>query len=199
MPTKPDPTQETYDTFAAQIAERFWKSDLTRIWNAFSTQLEPGAWIADLGCGGGRDTGQFSGRGYRTVGMDYSHGMLLQASQLAPAPYVQGDLRSLPFANSSFDGAWMNASLLHVPRDEAPGVVAEAGRILKPGGVLYLGVKEGQGEIWEQREGMRFFIFFQLEEIHAMLQSAGFTILETWREPTKKVTWINLLAHKTPC
>jgi len=195
MPANSDPTHETYDKFAARIAERFWETELPRAWDAFCARLPEGAVVADLGCGAGRDTGQFAGRGLWTVGMDYSYGMLLQAAQRAPAPYVQGDMRCLPFADAALDAAWVNASLLHIPRAQAPGVLAEVWRVLKPGGVLYLSLKEGEGETWEQREGMRFFTFFGLEEVHALLSDAGFTLLEEWIEPAKKVTWINLLAR----
>ncbi len=197
MPTNPDPTQQTYDEYAAQIAERFWETELPRAWDAFCARLPEGAMVADLGCGAGRDTGQFTGRGYWTVGMDYSYGMLVQAAQRAPAPYTQGDLRQLPFADVSLDAAWVNASLLHIPRAQAPGVLAEVRRVLKPGGVLYLSLKEGKGEVWEQREGMRFFTFFGVEETRTLLKDAGFTLLEEWIEQTPRVTWINLLARKT--
>jgi SAM-dependent methyltransferase len=106
-------------------------------------------------------------------------------------------LRSLPFADAVLDAAWVNASLLHISRAQAPGVLAEVRRALKPGGVLYLSLKEGDGEVWEQREGMRFFSFFRVEETHEMLAEAGFTLLDEWIEPTKKVTWINILAKKS--
>jgi len=197
MPTNPDPTQQTYDEFAAQIADRFWETELPRAWDAFCARLPQGAMVADLGCGAGRDTGQFTGRGYWTVGIDYSFGMLRQAVQRAPAPYAQGDFRHLPFAKASLDAAWVNASLLHIPRAQAPGVLAEVWRVLKPGGVLYLSLKEGKGETWEQREGMRFFTFFGLEEAHTLLAETGFALLAEWIEPTPKVSWINLLAQKT--
>lgn len=197
MPNNPDPTRQTYDTYAAQIAERFWKTDLSRSWDAFGARLPEGALVADLGCGPGRDTGHFTGRGFQVVGMDYSYGMLRQAAERAPAPYTQGDLRTLPFASGAFQGAWMSASLLHIPRGQVPGVLAEVRRVLKPEGVLYLGVKEGEGEVWERREGERFFTFFRVDEIHALLTSAGFTLLEKWLDHTPKVTWINLLARNT--
>ena len=195
MPADPDPTQQTYDEFAAQIADRFWETDLVRAWDAFCALLPEGATVADLGCGGGRDIGQFTRRGFTTTGMDYSFGMLRQAAQRAPAPYTQGDLRQLPFADAAFDAAWVNASLLHIPQAQAPGVLVEVNRVLKPAGVLYLSLKEGDGEVWEQREGMRFFSFFRLEEVHTLLDGAGFTLMEEWLEPTKKVTWINILAR----
>jgi ubiquinone/menaquinone biosynthesis C-methylase UbiE len=195
MPAKPDPTQETYDTYAALIADRFWETKLPLAWDAFCARLPKGAIVADLGCGAGRDTRQFTGRGFWTAGLDYSFGMLVQASQRAPAPYTQGDLRSLPFADAVLDAAWVNASLLHIPRAQAPGVLAEVRRALKPGGVLYLSLKEGEGEKWERREGDRFFTFFRVEEIHALLADAGFGLLEEWIDHTSKVTWINLLAR----
>ncbi len=192
--TKPDPTTETYDQFAAQIAERFWETDLTHIWEEFCGLLSAGSPILDAGCGAGRDAAQFRSRGFPVVGMDLSLGMLLEASRRAPGPYVAGDMTALPFSGSSFEAAWVNASLLHLQRSSAPGVLAGINALLKPGGVLYLSLKEGEGEIWEQREGQRFFTFYQIEETIQLLEQAGFSLLKTWTEPAKSFNWLNFLA-----
>lgn len=192
-----DQTRTSYDEKAAQIAEGFWNTDLTEIWNIFCAGLAEGAKIADIGCGGGRDTGYFLNHGFRAVGLDYSHGMLLEALQRAPAPYLQGDMRALPYAAGAFDAAWVCASLLHLPRAAAPGVVAELYRVLKPGGNLFLGVKEGKGEGWDFRKGKRFFTYYQEEEIRRLLSSAGFEIIQLSKDADETVSWLNTFARKT--
>ena len=193
-----DQTRTSYDANAAQIAEGFWNTDLTEIWNTFREGLPEGAKIADIGCGAGRDTDFFTQHGFWTVGLDYSHGMLREAIRRAPAPYQQGDMRALPYAAGAFDAAWVCASLLHLPRAAAPGVAAELSRILKPGGKLFLGVKEGKGEGWDFRKGKRFFTYYREEEIRSLLTTAGFEITRLIREPGKTVAWLNTFARKTP-
>lgn len=194
--TKPDPTTETYDQFAAQIAERFWQTDLTHIWEEFCALLPAGARILDVGCGAGRDAAQFRGRGFRVVGIDMSYGMLQEAMRRAPGAYIAADMAAMPFNWSIFDAVWLNASLLHLPRSAAPGVLTEIHALLKPGGILYLSLKEGQGEIWEQREGRRFFTFYQAEEVIQLLEQAGFSLLKSWTEPAKSFNWLNFFSRK---
>ncbi|MBN2043799.1 MAG: class I SAM-dependent methyltransferase [Anaerolineales bacterium] len=187
-------TRQTYDRHAAGIAGRFWDTDLSHIWEAFCGMIPPMSRILDLGCGSGRDAAVFTALGHWVAGMDFSMGMLREAARRAPGNYLQGDMTCLPFAPASFDAAWLNASLLHLPRQLAPGVLAEVREVLKPGGVLYLSLKEGQGEFWEQREGQRFFTLFGVDEVGGLLVEAGFRIEWQWVEPAEKASWINTLA-----
>ena len=195
--TKPDPTTETYDQFAAQIAERFWETDLSHIWEEFCDFIPNQGGILDVGCGGGRDAAQFRARGFRVVGMDLSFGMLLEAARRAPGNYIAADMTAMPFSKSSFEAAWANASLLHLPRSAAPGVLAWIHTLLQSGGVLYLSLKQGEGEIWEEREGQRFFTFYQTDEIIQLLEKAGFNLLKIWTEPAKSVNWLNTFSKKS--
>lgn len=192
MPTT-DPTTETYDQHAAVIADRFWSVDLSHIWDRFCSKLSDRALVLDLGCGPGRDCAALLARGCRVVGIDLSAGMLREAARRAPGDYVQGDMRRLPFAGR-FDGLWANASLLHLPRAEAPAALSEMRRALRPDGVLYLSVKLGDGEEWEQREGRRFFTYFSRPETLLLVEQAGFLIRVDWVEAAKKHDWLNLLA-----
>lgn len=189
-------TRKTYDQHAAVIADRFWDGDLSNSWEAFDAMIPRGARILDLGCGSGRDVAVYTKMGHWVAGMDLSMGMLLEAIKRAPSSYLQGDMNHLPLKPASFDAAWMSASLLHLPREAAPGVLAGVNRVLKPEGVLYLSLKEGEGEFWEQREGERFFTYFGVEEIGGLLIEAGFQIEWQWVEPTKKHDWIDSLALK---
>jgi ubiquinone/menaquinone biosynthesis C-methylase UbiE len=197
MPSKSNPTRETYDQFADQIADRFWSVELPEQWEAFSAILPPGAKVLDLGCGAGRDTAHFAGRGFWTVGLDLSRGMLLEAMTRAPGMYLEGNMSRLPFGLDTFDAVWMNASLLHLPRDLAPAVLSGVNQTLKPGGVVYLSLKIGRGEEWETREGERFFTYYQPDEVAALLNQTGFIVTRQWIEEAKKVTWMNVLGNSS--
>ena len=194
--TKSDPTRDTYDQFAAQIAERFWKIDLTHIWEEFCNLLPTGARILDVGCGPGRDSAHFNSLGNWSVGVDLSIGMLLEAIRRTSGYFVQGDMNALPFHPTSFDAAWVEASLLHLPRSAAPVALAEIHTVLKPDGLLFIALKKGKGEMWEQREGLRFFTFYEDEELAKLLDRAGFALEKLWTDITPKQGWINLLARK---
>lgn len=77
------------------------------------------------------------------VGIDLALMMLAVANQrLAASPhvgrvsFVHGDAKSLPFDDASFDTVFSNTSLHHLP--EPRPMLAEAWRVLKPGGVLLI-------------------------------------------------------------
>jgi 2-polyprenyl-6-hydroxyphenyl methylase/3-demethylubiquinone-9 3-methyltransferase len=94
-----------------------------------------GAVLVDLGCGGGLLAPHIADKGYRHVGVDLIVSGLEQASAHGVAP-VLADARRLPFADSTADVVSAGELLEHVP--DWPAVIAEACRILKPGGWLVL-------------------------------------------------------------
>ncbi|MFJ6833423.1 methyltransferase domain-containing protein [Streptomyces sp. NPDC091209] len=92
--------------------------------------------LLDLACGTGIVTRRLvAGRpGLRATGTDAAYGMARRAAARLPGSVVLADCRRLPFPNGSFDAVsaiW----LLHLLGDAGP-VVAEAARVLRPGGVF---------------------------------------------------------------
>jgi 2-polyprenyl-6-hydroxyphenyl methylase / 3-demethylubiquinone-9 3-methyltransferase len=95
----------------------------------------PGSLLLDLGCGAGLTAPHVAGRGHRHVGLDLSAPALAQAREHGVAP-VRGDVQRLPFADGVADVVLAGEILEHVPDPER--VVAEACRVLRPGGTLVL-------------------------------------------------------------
>jgi 2-polyprenyl-6-hydroxyphenyl methylase/3-demethylubiquinone-9 3-methyltransferase len=95
----------------------------------------PGAVLVDLGCGGGLLAPHVAGKGYTHIGVDLVVSGLEQAAAHGVAP-VLADVAHLPFADGSVDVVSAGELLEHVP--DLPGTVAEACRILRPGGWLVL-------------------------------------------------------------
>jgi len=105
-----------------------------------------GVSLLDYGCGAGDLMRVLAGLGGRAsfTGCDVSTGMLAEAAArwpatLGPAPALapQAGART-PFADRQFDVATISAVLHHVPVPERPAVYAELGRVLRPGGRLYV-------------------------------------------------------------
>ncbi len=94
-----------------------------------------GAVLVDLGCGGGLLAPHVADKGYRHVGVDLIRSGLEQAAAHGVAP-VQADVGRLPFADGVADVVSAGELLEHVP--DWPAVIAEACRILRPGGWLVL-------------------------------------------------------------
>ncbi len=200
----PDPTEQTthtYDQHAATYAALNASADpILPLLDRFCAQLPTGApqggVVLDVGCGHGRDAALFAARGYRVLGLDRSIGQLTVAREQAPgAGFLLGDMRRLPCRSDAVDGLWACASLPHLPRDQAPLALAEFRRVLKPGGLLYLGVKAGDGERWVASEhfdgAARFFTFYGAADIEAQAGDAGFNVVERFESEG----WINLFAR----
>ncbi|MFW3475247.1 class I SAM-dependent methyltransferase [Streptomyces microflavus] len=90
--------------------------------------------ILDIACGTGIVTGRLLRPGRTVVGVDRSPGMLGLAGRRVPGGVVRGDATRLPFASDAVD-AVVIVWLLHLLPHPEP-VLAEAARVLRPGGVL---------------------------------------------------------------
>ncbi|MFI9208225.1 class I SAM-dependent methyltransferase [Streptomyces sp. NPDC053253] len=90
--------------------------------------------LLDLACGTGLVTERLARPGLRVYGADAAHAMLRTATGRLPGRTVRADARRLPLPDASVD-AVSAVWLLHLVRF-APEIVAEAARVLRPGGVL---------------------------------------------------------------
>lgn len=199
MPDKQDSTKrtmETYDQSAASFADNFWRASLEQVWNTFSEMMPPGGMILDLGCGAGRDVARFNQGGFLAIGADLSMGLLKEAHSRTGGEFVQSDMRAIPFGSAQFDGVWVCASLLHIPRPHAPNVLAQTFRVMGLGSIIYIAVKQGDGEDWEEREGPRFFVFYQEDELVEMIRATGFSMETSWITEAGGQPWINVIARK---
>ncbi|NBE96825.1 methyltransferase domain-containing protein [Nonomuraea sp. KC401] len=93
--------------------------------------LVPGGTLLDVACGTGLVSGELARRGLRVLGVDASAGMAGVAA--GRVPVVLGDGFLLPVGDGSVD-AVTTIWLLHLLDDARP-VIAEAARVVRPGGV----------------------------------------------------------------
>jgi cyclopropane fatty-acyl-phospholipid synthase-like methyltransferase len=70
-----------------------------------------------------------------------------------------------------YDGIWANASLLHLKKSSLPNLIPKLKSLLNKNGLIYLGVKEGNKEGFEESKRhpntTRFFSYFTKEEIES--------------------------------
>lgn len=109
-------------------------------------RLPPDSLILETGCGLGHDGLELLRSGYRLVETDIAPGQLREARRMhrecgfsASSAHLLADAENLPFATGSFDGAFMVASLHHLPDPLAS--LKEIRRVLRPGGVFVLGTE----------------------------------------------------------
>jgi ubiquinone/menaquinone biosynthesis C-methylase UbiE len=100
--------------------------------------------LLDVGCGFGRHAVPLAAEGLHVVGVDRSASLLAEgrrrAGEDAPWPrFVEADYRELPFDDESFDAALnLYTSLGYLGDEEDTRVLAEIGRVLRPGGRLVI-------------------------------------------------------------
>jgi 2-polyprenyl-6-hydroxyphenyl methylase / 3-demethylubiquinone-9 3-methyltransferase len=94
-----------------------------------------GAVLVDLGCGAGLMAPHVAGKGYRHVGVDLTASALVQAAEHGVVP-VRGDVTAVPLRDGCADVVTAGEILEHVT--DLPAAVAQACRLLRPGGLLVL-------------------------------------------------------------
>jgi demethylmenaquinone methyltransferase/2-methoxy-6-polyprenyl-1,4-benzoquinol methylase len=92
------------------------------------------ALVLDLACGTGDLCTELQARGYRTVGFDFSHGMLAAAT--TQSPLVEADVLRLPVRDAGADGAVCGFALRNVV--SLPDLFAELRRVVRTGGRIAL-------------------------------------------------------------
>jgi SAM-dependent methyltransferase len=91
----------------------------------------------DVGCGIGLLHRYLLGTGTKIIGTDVSSDALAEAKKRNPtADYHVYDGKILPFSSGSFDLVLAVTVMHHVPPDQWQEFVAEAARVLRPGGVF---------------------------------------------------------------
>lgn len=91
----------------------------------------------EIGCGTGTHAARVRSLGWLPVGIDLSAGMLGHARTRLPIARANGE--SLPFGDESF--ASVLAVMIHTDVSDYPAVLAEARRVLVPGGYfVHIGV-----------------------------------------------------------
>jgi SAM-dependent methyltransferase len=99
-------------------------------------RFAPGDRVIDLGCGSGRSILWNAASGASFTGVDVSPFFAHEAR--ATADLALGDLRQLPFADGAFTKAYALDVLEHLSPDALDAMLAEAARILAPGGALFV-------------------------------------------------------------
>jgi len=99
-------------------------------------RLGSGDRVVDLGCGSGRSLLWNAASGATLVGVDVSPFFAQEAR--ASADLALGDLRQLPFADATFTKAYALDVLEHLSPAALDAMLAEAARVIEPGGVLFV-------------------------------------------------------------
>ncbi|MCC6847812.1 MAG: metalloregulator ArsR/SmtB family transcription factor [Deltaproteobacteria bacterium] len=139
--------------------------------------LDPDWTVGDLGCGTGQIAEALAPWVKRVIAVDESAAMLRAAKRrvraLAAVEVRRGALEALPIEDASLDAVTCVLVLHHVPAPER--ALAEAARVLRPGGRLLLtDMMPHDREAYRHQMG-HVWLGFSEAEIQRYLADAGFT------------------------
>lgn len=199
--------QETYNRIAydwhRQHQSDNWWIDGTEKFISF---LKPGALVLDVGCGGGTKSKYLAGRGLRVVGIDFSEKMIEIAKQELPSgTFLVMNLHNANGLDHVFDGIFLQAVLLHIPKQEVKTTLEKLVKKLQSGGYLYVAVKERKPKGIEEEVKVerdfgyryaRFFSYFTLDELNNLLISLGFEIHYRTIVASQRIRWIQMIGRR---
>jgi ubiquinone/menaquinone biosynthesis C-methylase UbiE len=134
--------------------------------------------ILDCGAGGPvPPVALFHQHGFEAWGIDVSDVQLQKAEAFSQERGLdlhlrQGDMRHMPFEDESFDYVYEHYAMCHLSKKDTAVAVGEMHRVLKPGGLCFLGFismdswpkanfgqEKEPGEFWSQEHGDRHSMF----------------------------------------
>ena len=199
MGRKSDKSIQYYEEHADEYAAIANSVSLdNNIYRAFTDLIPACGRVLDLGCGSGRDTKYFAGHGFSVTPMDGSMEMCRKTEEYTGIPAIHKTFDELSAADT-YDGVWANASLLHVPAAQLPGVLHRIAVSLRRDGIMMASFKAGTGE---REDGVRHYTDFTEVGIRKSgLFNADFTIIEIIRTDDSVpgrggFAWTNVIARK---
>ena len=180
MCPKINPTIRTYDAihdlYDAETRD-FWEKFPAATVREFVSRLH-GKDVLNLGSGPGRDSLILREHGLSVTCIDGSKEMVEMTSRLG-FKSIQADLRDLNLAGL-YDGIWAYSSLIHLTFDESKTLLEKIHNLLRPGGILFLGLIEGKG--YETRNVAnssytRYFEYYYENKVESLLHGTGMKIV----------------------
>ena len=167
-------------------------------------QLPNDSLIVELGCGPGT-TAATVVENHRYVGVDLSSSQLaLARSKIPSARLIQADMTAVAFRPGTVHAVLAFYSLIHVPRDEQPGVLHAMVQWLRPEGLAVFNMTAGYGDpggvyAWIDDVPM-YWSGYDADTNLRLVQDAGFVVdrhevLENF-EDDETVRFLWILARK---
>jgi 2-polyprenyl-3-methyl-5-hydroxy-6-metoxy-1,4-benzoquinol methylase len=174
--------------------------------NKYISLFKEGDSILDLACGAGTKTKYLAKNNFKILAIDFSDKLIDIAKKEVPeADFLVCDFYDLKPIQELFDGIFMQAALLHVPKKNINKVLIGLSEKIKKGGYLYISVKEQRPNGAEEEtvsendygyEYERFFSYFTKDELEGYLKNCGFEIFFSDVINAGQSKWIQVIAQK---
>jgi SAM-dependent methyltransferase len=198
-------TVASYDTFAEdyRAGTQEMPGEVRAAIEQFVTAVDAGSRVLEIGSGPGRDALALeeAGLSVRRTDITPAFVRMLRADGFAADVLDPlSDNLDDPERDAPYDGVWASASLVHARREDLPIVLSALARATRPGGVLHLALKEGDGARFSTHGhvgGPRHFTFWREEPLRAVLEDAGWVVDDVRRAPgLRNETWLDVQASR---
>lgn len=202
-------TVAAYDAYADAFADGIRAAvDLAEEQNhAFAAMVGAGARVLEIGSGSGRDADLLEELGLDVRRTDITPAfveLLRSQGQVADVldPLLD-DLDDPARPGTPYDGVWASASLLHVDRADVPMLLGRLAAATKPGGVLALSLKEGDGEAWSTHgyvAAPRRFVYWREQQLREVLEASGWDVIDLGRSTSGRTgePWLDARVRRRP-
>ncbi len=198
---------ETYNQIASDWTwdhkEDTWWVPVT---DRFIRLLKPGNLVLDVGCASGLKSRLMLEKGLNVVGIDFSEKMIELSKEKVPGgTFLVCDLKQVNTLPYEFDALFLQAVLLHVPKKDVLTVLRQMLTRLKPGGYVYIGVKERRNDQPEEEmvtendygyEYTRFFSYFTMDEVQAYFRELHVDLVFSEITSSGKTNWLQVIGKK---
>jgi SAM-dependent methyltransferase len=181
-----DAVEELGRRYAIPAACRGSASPAALAWLAEACELTAGTRLLDVGAGAGGPAAWAAERfGVRPILLEPMRAAGRAAARLFGLPVITADGTRIPLRNASVDAAWCLGVLCTV--EDKAGLLDEIHRVLVPGASLGLLVVVAQGpQSLQAPDGNHFP---SQDELVALLDQTGFTLLEQTTRPDGPLSW----------
>ena len=193
--------KEVYDQYGDALAAKYANTFPHRVKEHAKRFMHAlhGKTILDVGCGPGTHAEFFNRIGLDVTCVDVSETMLKKCESKGLKTLLV-DLQEMQFPDRTIDGIWAVSSIIHIRKQNLPAVIKKWHRMLRPEGMVFIAVKEGEKEGFECTKELpqapRWFAYFSDEEVRRLV-APFFEIVFYSREPTETGTvYLNYLMRK---
>ncbi|MEO5535086.1 MAG: methyltransferase domain-containing protein [Pseudolysinimonas sp.] len=191
-----DITIASYQDAAAVYLERSRRPSaaLTGYLDEFA-RLTRGGPVLELGSGPGWDAEYLAGLGIHVTLSDATPAFV-ERLRAAGHDALTLDVRSDPLGGP-YRGILADAVLLHLDRIDFARALRACRAAVEPTGTLGITLKEGDGSGWSTTkiDQPRFFTYWQIDDVRAELEAAGWTDIVIERIAGSRETWLFVIAR----
>lgn len=197
-----DPTDETLRVYEQQ-ADRYATTSVSSVRAAVASLLDavvahlpPGGRVLEVGTGPGVEAAYLEQRGVAVDRTDataaFVQRLRAEGHEARLLDVRDGDL------GGPYDAVLAHAVLLHLAREQTRLALAACLRAVRPGGLLALTLKEGDGESWSNAklDAPRWFVYWREDALRDLLGGVGWRVLDMQKVHGRSEPWLHVLCQR---